>query len=85
MWSWTTHSLGCQVHFTFLLQTLFSCRIDVELMENRVMEQGDVKGSVLEFDKALELDPQQRPCAVKTSCNAVIEWECLKGLLQLGT
>lgn len=26
--------------------------------------QGDVKGSVVEFDKALELDPRQRPCAV---------------------
>lgn len=26
--------------------------------------QGDVKGSVVEFDKAMELDPGQRPCAV---------------------
>jgi hypothetical protein len=27
-----------------------------------LLDQGDVRGSVVEFDKALELDPQQKPC-----------------------
>jgi hypothetical protein len=28
----------------------------------QLFSKGDVRGSVVEFDKALELDPQQKPC-----------------------
>lgn len=35
------------------------------------MKQGEVKGSMVEFDKTLELDPRQRPCAVINFCMVV--------------